>query len=72
MFCYLVAYFSGKSASAANKPTALLRNEVMESSCKTQTEDDLKVPRVPSLNIIIPLIVIPWSNYCEQIRPWTR
>lgn len=69
VFCYLVAYFS---VSAANKPTPLLHNEVMESPCKTQTEDDLKVPRVPSLNIIIPLIVIPWSNYCEQMRPWTR
>ncbi len=68
----LRAYFFDKSALAANKPVALLCNAVMERPCKTQTEDDLKVLRVPSLNIIMPLIVIPWCNYCKQMRPWTR
>lgn len=70
-FCYLVAYLPGKSTSAANETAPLLRNAVMESRRKAQTEDDLKVPRVPSLNIITPLIVIPCSNYCKQMRPGT-
>lgn len=44
----------------------------MERPCETQTEDDLKVFHIPSLNIIIPLIVIPWCNYCKQMRPCMR
>lgn len=43
----------------------------MERRCKTQTEDDLKVLRVSSSNIIMLLIVILRCNYCKQMRPRT-